>query len=59
MKGQFDELYATVKGHLQSANHLRVTMNVWSNRQMKSYTGMTAHYSLEIDVVANNNYEDT
>ena len=52
MKGQFDELYATVKGHLQSANHLGVTMNMWSNWQMKSYTGMTAHYSLEIDVTS-------
>ena len=52
MKGQFDEVCATVKGHLQSANHLGVTMNMWSNRQMKSYTGMTAHYSLEIDVTS-------
>ena len=52
MKGQFDELYATVKGHLQRANHLGVTMDMWSNRQMKSYTGMAAHYRLEIDVTS-------
>uniref|UniRef100_A0A1X7SHK7 DUF659 domain-containing protein n=1 Tax=Amphimedon queenslandica TaxID=400682 RepID=A0A1X7SHK7_AMPQE len=44
IRDRCSELYDSVKEHLKDVKELSLTMDIWSNRQMRSYTGITAHY---------------
>ena len=39
-----DELMAIIMALLQKASHVSVTLDMWSNRQMKSFIGFTGHF---------------
>ena len=44
LKERFDEVFDLVKVRLKNVNELSLTMDIWSNRQMRSYCGITIHY---------------
>ena len=44
LKKKYDTLRSKVVDQLQKIKSLNITVDLWSNRQMKSYLGMTGHY---------------
>ena len=41
---KYDHLKAKVKEHLKNVLVVNLTIDLWSNRQLRSYLGITAHY---------------
>ena len=44
LKQRFDDVFIGVKNLLKDVKELSLTMDIWSNRQMRSYCGITAHF---------------
>ncbi len=47
LRDQYELLKNKVLKMLMDANNISITMDIWSNRQMKSYIGVTSHYISE------------
>ena len=41
---KYEQLKAHIKSRLRSVSTVNLTIDLWSNRQMRSYLGITAHY---------------
>ena len=44
---RYTKLFTNVKNSLQNVTGLSITMDLWTNRQMRSFTGITGHYILD------------
>ena len=44
LKKKYDTVKSNLLDQLQKIKYINVTVDLWSNRQMKSYLGMTGHY---------------
>lgn len=44
IKDQCDMLFVNVKKHLEEVSEISLTIDLWSNCQMKAFTGITGHY---------------
>ena len=45
LKQKFEEVQSSLKQQLNnSVNHLCLTVDIWSSRQMRSYLGITGHF---------------
>ena len=41
---KYDKLKAEIKSQLSSVKAINLTIDLWSNRQMRSFIGITGHY---------------
>ena len=46
----FEELYSKIVVWLQRAPRVCLTLDIWTNRQMRSYLGMTAHFIIDFSL---------
>ena len=47
LHSKMTSLHNSLCKELNQANHLAITIDLWSNRQMKAFLGITAHYIID------------